>query len=53
MPSLAKGRNIVNWKKADWAPYPGKGASAYSWAPIRPASTGWRPPAATWRLRRC
>ena len=40
MPSLAKGRNIVNWKKADWAPYPGKGASAYSWAPIRPQGNG-------------
>ena len=40
MPSLAKGRTIVNWKDADWAPYPALDAEAYSWHPLREAGQG-------------
>lgn len=42
MPSLAKGRTIVNWKQAQWAPYPGtdEGKGAYRWHPIRPLEDG-------------
>ena len=42
MPSLAKGRTMINWKDADWVPYPtADGApGAYAWHPIRPLGEG-------------
>jgi len=42
MPSLAKGRTMINWKDADWAPYPSgdDAPGAYAWHPIRPLGEG-------------
>ncbi len=42
MPSLEEGRTIVNWKQADWQPYPATDgvAEGFFWHPIRPLGDG-------------